>query len=68
MEIRTTYVCDGAMYCGFKPEGVEVIEERQILYPADGYDLERISDKERLSCVWLHDDDSRDNYTEIEAP
>lgn len=68
MEIRTTYVCNGAMYCGFKPEGAEVIEERQVLYPASGYELERISDKEHFSCVWLKDGDVQENYIEIEAP
>lgn len=67
MEIRTTYVCNGAMYCGFKPEGVEVIEERQVLYPASGYELERISDKEHFSCVWLKDGDTQENYIEVEA-
>lgn len=64
MEIRTTYVCNGAIYCGFKPEGVEILEERQILYPKDGYEL--IKDGERFSCVWLKDGDSQENYEEIE--
>ena len=67
MEIRTTYVCNGAIYCGFKPEGVEVIEERQVLYPASGCELQ---DKEgnRHSAVWLKDGDVQENYIEIEAP
>lgn len=63
MEIRITYVTNGAIYCGFKPEGVEVIEEREVLYPAEGYELER--DGERFSCVWLKDGDVQENYTEV---
>lgn len=64
MEIRTTYVCDGAMYCGFKLEGVEVKEERQVLYPAEGYKLKK---GDRLySCVCLRNGDVQENYIEIE--
>lgn len=65
MEIKITYVTDGAIYCGFKPDNVEVLEEREVLYPDEGYELERISDKERLSCVWLKDGDSQNNYVEV---
>ena len=62
MEIRTTYICNGAIYCGFKPEGVEVIEERQVLYPQEGYEL--VKNGERFDAVWLKDGDSEENYTE----
>lgn len=65
MEIKTTYVCNGAMYCGFKPEGVEVIEERQVLYPAAGYELQDKAGN-RHSAVWLKDGDVQENYTEME--
>lgn len=65
-DIKTSIVNKGAIYCGFKPEGVEVIEERQVLYPASGYELERISDKEHFSCIWLKDGDVQENYTEVE--
>lgn len=67
MEIRITYICNGAIYCGFKPDGVEVLEEREVLYPAEGYELERITDKERLSSVWLKDGDVKENYIEVKA-
>lgn len=67
MEIRTTYVCDGAIYCGFKPENAEVKEERQVLYPTKGYVLERKSDGKQLHSVWLKDGDVQDNYREVEA-
>lgn len=67
MEIRITYICNGAIYCGFKPDGVEVLEEREVLYPVEGYELVRISDKERLSSVWLKDGDVKENYIEVKA-
>lgn len=63
MEIKTTYICNGAIYCGFKPEGVEVKEERQVLYPAKGYKLKK--DDKLYSSIWLKDDDSQDNYEEV---
>lgn len=66
MEIKTTYVCNGAMYCGFKPENVEVIEERQVLYPAEGYELQDKAGN-RFSAVWLKDGDTQDNYVEVEV-
>jgi len=67
MEIKVTYVCNGAMYCGFKPENVEITEERQVLYPADSYELQ---DKNGniFSAVWLKDGDVQDNYVEIPEP
>ena len=71
MEIRITYVgtLNGVhgLWCGFKPEGVEVSEERPILYPAKGYKLQN-KDGKLLNSVWLKDGDSQDNYTEVEAP
>lgn len=66
MEIKTTYICDGAIYCGFKPDGVEVKEERQILRPAKGYKLERKSDKQQFNSVWLKEGDTEENYIEVE--
>lgn len=66
MHIKITYICNGAIYCGFKPDGVEVLEEREVLYPAEGYELERITDKERLPSVWLKDGDVKENYIEVE--
>lgn len=66
MEIKTTYVCDGAIYCGFKPKGAKVKEERQILYPIKDYKLQD-KDGKRHSSVWLKDGDSQENYTEVES-
>lgn len=63
MEIKITYVTNGAIYCGFKPDNVEIIEERKVLYPTDGYELER--NGERFSSVWLKDNDVQENYNEV---
>lgn len=65
MEIRITYVCDGAIYCGFKPDGVTVLEERPVLYPDNGYTLVRKYDNQQVEPVWLKDGDSQDNYIEV---
>lgn len=69
MEIRITYVGTlggvPGIWCGFKPEGAEITEEREVLYPAKGYELQRISDKEIVSSVWLKDGDSEENYIEV---
>ena len=72
MYIKTTcvYEKDGIIgyACGYKPEGdnVTILEEREILYPEDGYEPERISDKEKFSAVWLKGEDKKENYSEVE--
>lgn len=71
MFITTTYkgIKDDIIgyYCGFKPEGVEIIEEMPILNAEDGYDLIRISDNENVGAnIWLHDGDVQENYREEE--
>ena len=69
MEIKTTYIgtLNGihGIWCGFCPEGVEVSEEREVLIPAAGYELER--DGEKFASVWLKDGDKKENYTEVAA-
>ena len=55
------------IWCGFKPEGAIITEERVVLYPEIGYELERISDGERFSAVWLKEEDSQENYKEVKA-
>lgn len=70
MTIKITYVGTlngvAGIWCGFRPEGAIITEERQVLYPQEGFELERISDKERLSAVWLQNGDTQENYTEVE--
>ena len=71
MFMTTTYKCikDGIIgyYCGFKPDGVEIIEEMPILNAEEGYYLERIADGENMgNSVWLHNGDAQENYKEVE--
>lgn len=70
METRITYVgtLNGirGMWCGHKPNDVEVTEERVVLYPSECYELESVVNKERFSAVWLKDGDCEDNYIEVE--
>ena len=69
MQIRITYVGTlngvAGMWCGFKPEGAIITEERPVLYPESGYELEYIVSKEHFSAVWLKDGDSQENYIEV---
>ena len=66
MHTKITYVgtLNGVhgIWCGFKPEGVIVEEERTILYPEQGYVLKK--DENTFSAVWLKDGDVKENYTE----
>lgn len=70
MQIRITYIgtLDGVagMWCGFCPEEAVITEERQVLFPADGYMLKRIATEEVMSSVWLKDGDTQANYEEVE--
>lgn len=52
------------MWCGFKPDGAEITEVRDILLPDDGQELEK--DGVRMSSAWLKDGDTRFNYKEVE--
>ena len=69
MEIRVTYIGTlddtPGMWCGFYPEEAVIEEERQVLYPAEGYTLKRIATEEIFSAVWLKDDDTQENYEEV---
>lgn len=70
MQIKITYIGTlndiPGMWCGFCPEGAVITEERQVLYPADGYMLKRIATEEILPSVWLKDGDKQENYEEVE--
>ena len=71
METRITYVgtLNGVrgMWCGHKPDDVKVTEERIVLHPSEGYELESVVNQERFSAVWLKDGDCEDNYIEVET-
>ena len=71
MKIKTTYVGTlngiNGMWCGFKPDGVIITEERPVLYAEENMDLIRIADEENMgSSVWLQDGDVQENYREEE--
>ena len=68
MEVRVTYkgTLNGVhgLWCGFKPEGVEVEKEIPILYPADGKVL--VKDNEKFDFVILQENEDIDSYTEVD--
>lgn len=72
MFIKTTYIgtLDGVhgMWCGFKPEGLIVEEERMVLYPEEGYLLENKFTHETETAVWIKQETEQDNWQEILAP
>lgn len=68
MQIKITYkgYINGVygIYCGFKPEGLEVTEEVPVYYPDEGKIF--IKDGEEYDCVVLQQGESIDSYQEIE--
>lgn len=70
MEIRTTYkgYINGVygIYCGFKPEGLEVEEEISVYYPDEGKIF--IKDGEEFCAVVLQEGESIEDYEEVNAP
>ena len=70
MEIRTTYkgiTKDGVkgIWCGFKPEDIEVTEELQIPYPDKDTVLRDKATKETFTSVILAKESDKNNYEEI---
>lgn len=69
MEIRITYkgTLHGVrgMWCGFKPEGVEVEEEIKVLIPAAGMDLKSKATGDIYSSVILKEN-TQDEFEEVE--
>lgn len=70
MEIRTTYIgtLDGVngMWCGFKPEGAKITEERIVLYAADGCVLVNIKTGEKENSVWIKSEEQKKDWVEVE--
>lgn len=68
MEIKKTYIgkINGvdAITCDFIPENMIVEEEQTILYPNDGYMLEK--DGKQFDCVEIKESNDASNYKEIE--
>lgn len=74
METRTTYKFEYenglvGVSTGFLPEyATTVIEEINVLYPAKGKSLKRVDGEDILSYIILKEDDSMDNYEEVDKP
>lgn len=72
MEIRITYVgtLNGirGMWCGFKPEGAIITEERTVLYPSEGKVLRNLTSGEIDSTVWLKSESLQTDWEEIDEP
>lgn len=68
MEIRTTYkgTKDGVygIYCGFKPDGLDVEEEIPVYYPDK--DKVFIKDGKEYVAVVLQDGESIEDYKETD--
>ena len=68
MEVRTTYkgTKDGVygIYCGFKPDGLDVEEEIPVYYPDKGKVF--IKDGKEYVAVVLKDGEKIEDYTEQE--
>ena len=71
MQIKITYVgtLNGVhgMWCGFKPEGAIIEEERLVLYPVEGYELRNKISGEIVSAVWLHSAEQQEDWEEVEV-
>lgn len=69
MEIRITYIgtLNGVhgIWCGFKPEGAEITEERLVLYPANGFTLVNKETGEEAPAVWIKTEDGKDDWVEV---
>lgn len=69
MYIEKTYIgtLDGieGIWCGFIPEGANIVEEREVLYADKGKILKRIATEETMYSIWLQNGDVEDNYIEV---
>jgi len=72
MILKTTYIgtLNGVhgVWCGFKPDGAIITKEIPILYPDPEHKLRKKGDEELLDFVILKEDDTEDNYEEVEEP
>ena len=68
MQIRITYRGTlnnvRGLWCGFKPEGAIISEERPVLIPSEGMVLHKIGTEEYSFGVWLKDS-TIDDWEEI---
>ena len=68
MQIKITYkgYINGiyGIYCGFKPEGLEVEEEISVYYPDEGKVF--VKDGEEYTAVILQGGETIEDYTEVD--
>ena len=68
MQEKITYkgILNGVhgLWCGFKPEGVEIEEEIKVYYPDEGKIF--IKDDEEFSAVVLQDGAKIEDYVEVD--
>lgn len=69
MEIITTYIgtLDGVngIWCGFKPEGSIITEEKLVLRASAGYKLKNKETEETYYSVIIQNEDEQENFEEI---
>lgn len=70
MQMKKTYkgYKDGVygIYCGFKPKGLENVEEVEVYYPDEGYTF--MKDNKEFSVVILREGEEIGDYQEVELP
>lgn len=68
MQIKTTYkgTKDGVfgIYCGFKPEGLEVTEEIPVYYADEGKIF--VKNGEKFNAIVLQEGEKIEDYEEVE--
>lgn len=69
MKINRSYkgVLNGVsgVWCGTKPEGLDVIEERLVLYADEGYILQNIETNEMSVYFCIEKEEDTQKYKEI---
>ena len=67
MQIKITYkgYINGiyGIYCGFKPEGLDIEEEVSVYYPDEGKVF--IKDNEKYTAVVLQENETIEDYQEV---
>ena len=72
MQVKITYTgtLNGVkgIWCGIKPNGAIITKEICVLYPKEKQKLRKKGTEELLDFVILKEDDTQENYEEVEKP